>query len=149
MKATRFFHVAERQRLRNAVESAEQQTSGEIRVFIDDHCREDVLDRAAYIFTKLGMENTRQRNGVLIYLALDDKKFAIIGDAGIHAKVGDTFWNEVREGMAGLFRQGKIIDGLEYAVMEAGTRLREFFPRSSGDINELPDDLHFGDGGAV
>lgn len=148
MKAARLFDDAGRQRLRLAVQQAEQQTSGEIRVFVDDYCKEDVLDRAAFVFSKLGMEKTEQRNGVLIYVALDDRKFAIIGDAGIHAWVGDIFWKEVKEGMAAFFKEGRIIDGVEYAVLETGMRLKEFFPRSPDDRNELTDDVHFGDGGA-
>lgn len=148
MKAARLFDDAGRQRLSLAVQQAEQQTSGEIRVFVDDHCKEDVLDRAAFVFSKLGMEKTEQRNGVLIYVALNDRKFAIIGDAGIHARVGEVFWKEVKEQMASFFKKGKIIEGLEYAVLEAGMRLKEFFPRSSDDRNELSDEVHFGDGGA-
>lgn len=148
MKAARLFDDAGRQRLRLAVQQAEQHTSGEIRVFVDDYCKEDVLDRAAFVFSKLGMEKTELRNGVLIYVALNDRKFAIIGDAGIHARVGDVFWKEVREGMAAFFKKEMIIDGIEYAVLEAGIRLKEFFPRAEDDRNELSDDVHFGDGGA-
>jgi len=142
------FDDAGRQRLRLAVQQAEQHTSGEIRVFVDDYCKEEVLDRAAFVFSKLGMEKTELRNGVLIYVALNDRKFAIIGDAGIHARVGDVFWKEVREGMAAFFKKEMIIDGIEYAVLEAGIRLKEFFPRAEDDRNELSDDVHFGDGGA-
>jgi len=148
MKAARLFDDAGRQRLRLAVQQAEQHTSGEIRVFVDDYCKEEVLDRAAFVFSKLGMEKTELRNGVLIYVALNDRKFAIIGDAGIHARVGDVFWKEVREGMAAFFKKEMIIDGIEYAVLEAGIRLKEFFPRAEDDRNELSDDVHFGDGGA-
>jgi len=148
MKAARLFDDAGRQRLRLAVQQAEQHTSGEIRVFVDDYCKEEVLDRAAFVFSKLGMEKTELRNGVLIYVALNDRKFAIIGDAGIHARVGDVFWKEVREGMAAFFKKEMFIDGLEYAVLEAGIRLKEFFPRAEDDRNELSDDVHFGDGGA-
>jgi len=148
MKAARLFDDAGRQRLRLAVQQAVQHTSGEIRVFVDDYCKEEVLDRAAFVFSKLGMEKTELRNGVLIYVALNDRKFAIIGDAGIHARVGDVFWKEVREGMAAFFKKEMIIDGIEYAVLEAGIRLKEFFPRAEDDRNELSDDVHFGDGGA-
>ena len=79
-----------------AIEMAELNTSGEIRVHIESKCKEDTLDHAAFIFEKLEMHKTEQRNGILFYIALKDHKFAVLGDAGIHQKVGDEFWGKVK-----------------------------------------------------
>lgn len=144
MKAVDLFSDTGRERIRKAIGVSEHLTSGEIRVYVDDHCKENVLDRAAFLFHELGMSKTDLRNGVLIYLAIQDHKFAIIGDAGIHAKVGDDFWNLVKEEMLNYFRDDRFLEGLEYAVLEAGKKLQAFFPRTEGDINELSDDIIFG-----
>lgn len=144
MKAVDIIGSAGKETIRKAVGAAEQLTSGEIRVFIDEECKEDVMDHAAFVFAELGMHKTDLRNGVLIYLALKDHKFAIIGDAGIHAKVGDDFWNHVKEEMLEHFRHGRIVEGIEHAVMQAGNKLKVFFPKQQQDVNELPDDIVFG-----
>ncbi|MBL7922769.1 MAG: TPM domain-containing protein [Bacteroidia bacterium] len=146
MNAPDLFKSADREAIRSAVFAAEQLTSGEIRVYIDDECKTDVLDRAAFVFAELGMQNTELRNGVLIYIAMRDHKFAIIGDAGIHKQVGDPFWSKVREEMGNHFREGKFTEGIRFAVTETGKKLKEFYPRSAADINELPDDMIFGKG---
>ena len=147
MKALERFSPEDRERIKQAIGKAEMQTSGEIRVYIDDECKEDVMDQAAFVFAELNMHRTELRNGVLIYLAVEDHKFAIIGDAGIHAKVGDQFWNKIKAEMILRFREGKVTEALEVAILEAGEQLKHFFPRSSDDKNELPDDMVFGKGG--
>lgn len=147
MKALELFSPEDRERVKLAIGKAEMQTSGEIRVYIDDECKEDVMDQAAFVFAELNMHRTELRNGVLIYLAVEDHKFAIIGDAGIHAKVGDQFWNKIKAEMLQRFREGKVTEALEVAILEAGEQLKQFFPRSSDDKNELPDDMVFGKGG--
>ena len=144
MKAIDHFTSHDLERINHAVEAAEKLTSGEVRVYIEDKCRIDVLDRAAFVFAELMMHKTAERNGVLIYLALNDKKFAIIGDVGIHAKVGDSFWNEIREQMKEHFRQSNFTEGLVHGILDAGTALQQHFPRSDNDNNELSNEIVFG-----
>ena len=141
MKAIGFFTADDRKALHDAVHAAEKVTSGEIRLYIEDECKEDVMDRAAFIFASLHMHKTQQRNGVLVYLALAGHKFAIIGDAGIHAVVGQDFWNSVKEVMQKYFSEGKITEGLIEGIKEAGHVLKTHFPFQGGDRNELPDDI--------
>lgn len=144
MKAEELFQEADRARIHQAVHSAELLTSGEIRVFMEDECKNEVLDRAAFIFAQLEMHETDLRNGVLIYLAVDDRKFCIIGDAGIHHIVGNNFWEEITGQMGVYFRENLFVDGIEYAVRKVGEQLSAHFPRNKSDINELPNDIVFG-----
>lgn len=148
MSAPDQFDDAARMRIRKAVSEAELLTSGEIRVYIEDESRGDVLDRAVFVFEQLGMHKTALRNGVLIYLAVQDHRFAIIGDAGIHEKVGHDFWDTVKEEMGNHFRSGRFAEGIVLGVTRAGEKLQHFFPRKKGDVNELPDDMIFGKGGS-
>ena len=111
-----------------AIQTAEKNTSGEIRVHLEQVCKGDPCLRAAYVFSKLGMFRTKDRNGVLIYLALKSHKFAIIGDSGINEKVGAGFWNEVKDGMAADFRSGDFTGGMSRAVLAVGEKLKAFFP---------------------
>ena len=131
--------------MKTAIGNAERRTSGEIRVFIEDHSADDPLDRAAYLFQKIGIGKTGLRNGVLIYVALKDHKFSIIGDKGIHEKVGPGFWDAIKEKMTAHFKAGRIYDGIIAAVNDAGEALAGHFPYSSGDKNELSDDIIFGE----
>ncbi len=142
--ARSFFTKEERDRITKAILNAELDTSGEIRVHIESNCNEDVLDRAAFLFKKLGMEKTELRNGVLFYLAVKSKKFAIIGDAGINAEVPENFWDDIKSKMEELFKQGKFIDGLVYGIEQTGKHLKKHFPHHVDDINELPDEISFG-----
>lgn len=123
---------------------AENQTSGEIRVHLDNRCREDVLDRAAWWFKKLDMHKTNLRNGVLFYLAVSDKKFAIIGDAGINAVTPEDFWDSIKETVLGHFREGEFCEGLCTGLHMAGQALKSHFPHQEDDVNELSDDISFG-----
>jgi uncharacterized membrane protein len=143
MKASEFFTKEQQAEILAAVRAAEEDTSGEIRVHIETHCPEDVLDRAAWLFDKLGMKKTAQRNGVLFYLAVKDKKFAVIGDAGINLKVPDGFWNDVKELLQAKFREGKFTEGLKEGIILAGSHLKKHFPHMQDDINELPDEISF------
>lgn len=125
-----------------AIEEAERHTSGEIRVHIENQCPEEVLDRAAYWFQRLGMHRTKQRNGVLIYLALLDHKFAIIGDVAIHQKVSSDFWEKTKEEMLQYFRKGEITQGLAKGILRVGYQLREHFPYDPHtDENELSNEI--------
>lgn len=130
--------------IKNAVKEAEKQTSGEIRICLEDYCSVDVLDRSAYIFKKLGIHETKERNGILIYLSLNDRKYAIIGDAGIHHHVKQEFWDLVGGEMIAFFKDGKVADGLIHAVQRAGEKLSQYFPYQRNDSNELSDDIYFG-----
>ena len=102
------------------------------------------MDRAAFVFAEMLMHKTEARNGVLIYLALHDHKFAIIGDVGIHAKVGDDFWNKIKEEMAEHFKAARYTEGLVQGIREAGQALQHYFPRSDNDSNELSNEIVFG-----
>jgi uncharacterized membrane protein len=140
------FNDEEQQRIREAVERAEKHTSGEIRVCVEKTCSEDVLDRAAAYFTKLDMHKTKLRNGVLIYLATEDHKFAIIGDAGINKVVPDDFWDNAKLQMLEQFKQGNLVEGIATGVTMAGEQLKKYFPYDTDDSNELSDDVSFMDG---
>jgi uncharacterized membrane protein len=143
MKASTFFTEEQQAQILAAVKEAENETSGEIRVHIETLCDEDVLDRAAWIFKKLNMHNTAERNGVLFYLAVSDRKFAVIGDAGINSKVPAGFWDDVKDRLQTKFREGRFSDGLSEGIILAGTHLKKHFPHKKGDINELPDEISF------
>lgn len=145
MSVEKRFSEAEKIEIKNAVKMAELDTSGEIRVHIEKTCRADVLDRAAYIFKKLKMHRTKLRNGVLFYLALDDRKFAILGDAGINMKVPANFWDEIKESCMEHFRNGEVVKGLSTGIIMAGKQLKVQFPYQEDDVNELEDDISFGE----
>jgi uncharacterized membrane protein len=142
-KAEKFFSDSEKKNLLNAIIEAENNTSGEVRIHIDSYCKVDVLDRAAYIFNKLGMKKTNLRNGVLFYLAVKSKKFAIIGDSGINAVVPENFWNEVKEILSEYFSNGNFSEGLCKGIEMAGEHLKKYFPHQSDDVNELSNDISF------
>ncbi len=140
------FNDEEQQRIREAVERAEKHTSGEIRVCVEKTCSEEVLDRAAKYFTKLDMHKTKLRNGVLIYVATEDHKFAIIGDGGINKVVPDDFWDNAKLQMLEQFKLGNLIEGIATGVTMAGEQLKKYFPYDNDDVNELSDDVSFMDG---
>lgn len=140
------FNDDEQLRIRQAVERAEKHTSGEIRVCVEKNCSEDVLDRAATYFTKLEMHKTKLRNGVLIYVATEDHKFAIIGDGGINKVVPHDFWDNAKLQMLEQFKQGDLVGGIVKGVTMAGEQLKKYFPYDMDDVNELPDDISFMNG---
>jgi len=143
MKAAEFFNKEQEAQIIASVKEAERETSGEIRVHIESSCREDVLDRAAWIFKKLGMHKTAERNGVLFYLAVKDRKFAVIGDAGINEKVPEGFWNETKEFLLKNFLEARFTEGLSGGILMAGNQLKTHFPFKKDDINELSDEISF------
>jgi uncharacterized membrane protein len=126
-----------------AIRAAEARTSGEIRVHVERRCGGNAMASAGRWYRRLGMDATRQRNGILFYVAVDDRAFAIVGGAGIHAKVGDPFWEALRDAMRDAFAKGEPAAGLTGAIDEAGRRLAEHFPRGSDDRNELPDEISY------
>ena len=142
-QARTFFTAEQQQEIIRAIRNAEMDTSGEIRLHLEESCGDDVLDRAADIFRKLEMHKTELRNGVLIYLAVKDRQFAIIGDVGINEKVPENFWDEIKEDMVANFKQGNFVKGLINAIETSGTELQHFFPRNTGDINEMSDEISF------
>lgn len=124
-------------RIEQTITEAELKTSAEIRVHLEDSCKEDPLDRASYIFEKLHMHETKERNGVLIYVAFNDRKLAILGDAGIHHFVHQETWERIKTDMIKAFSEKKYEEGLCTAVRDVGNRLAEYYPFREGDRNEL------------
>ena len=143
MSARKYFTQEQIDDIKLSVQSAELETSGEIRVVIEEVCKDEVLDRAAYLFQKLKMIQTKLRNGVLIYLAIKDHKFAIIGDAGINERVPADFWDNTKNIMLEDFRKDLFTEGLCQGIKLAGEQLRQYFPHKDDDINELSDEISF------
>lgn len=140
-----FFNDEEQQYIIEAIQEAEKQTSGEIKVHIEQKCpNEDVMERAKEVFLALHLHETAESNGVLFYLAYEDRKFAVLGDKGIDEKVTADFWNSTKELLRSHFAKGEYKEGLSRGIQEAGIQLKKHFPYQSGDINELPDDISFG-----
>lgn len=144
MNARNFFNTDEKEDIKLAIKNAELDTSGEIRVHIEDKCKGEAKDRAAFLFNKLGMTQTELRNGVLFYVAVRNRKFAILGDIGINAVVAENFWDEIRDKMLDNFRDNKFTEGLIDGITTAGHQLKKHFPYQADDVNELPDDISFG-----
>ncbi len=137
------FTEKEQEQIRLAIEAAEKNTSGEIRICAEKNCKGEAIERALTYFTKVGMDKTALKNGVLIYIATEDHKFAIIGDSGINNVVPDNFWNTTKDAMLEKFREGRLADGIVTGITMAGEKLREYFPYIDGDKNELPDEISF------
>jgi uncharacterized membrane protein len=127
----------------NAIRAAEARTSGEIRVHVERRCGGNAMAAASRWFHRLGMDATAESNGVLFYVAVDDREFAVIGGAGIHARVGESFWDALRDALRDAFSEGRPAAGLVGAIDEAGSRLAEYFPRRDDDRNELSDEVSY------
>lgn len=141
----KFFKKQEEQRIVAAIREAESQTSGEIRVHLEREIVGDVQSVGFRIFHELEMDNTADRNGVLIFLVPDIRRFAIIGDEGINKVVPPHFWEDVRDLMQRNFRQGDFVLGICEGVKLAGMKLKEHFPHNGdADVNELPDEISYG-----
>lgn len=144
-KPEEYFSQEEKSLILEQIHTAEHGSSGEVRVYIENRCRfVNPVDRAKEIFEKLHMEATRQRNAVLLYVAMKDKQLAIWGDQGIHDKVGDAYWNGQVKTILQHFRKENHAAGIADMVKEIGTVLGKFFPHIDGIKNELPDDIVFG-----
>jgi uncharacterized membrane protein len=135
----RVFSEADLDVIAKAVGAAEHLTSGEIRVHLDQRCAGDALAQARGLFRSLGMDRTQHRNGVLLYLALEDRKFAVFGDEGIHGQVGHGFWDSVRDVLQRELRAGRPQAAVVAAVGEIGRVLGQYFPHRRDDTNELSD----------
>lgn len=135
----------QQQQIIAAIRQAERETSGEIRVHLEANCPDgDPVKRAIEVFRHLGMHQTKEQNGVLFYVAHDDRKFAVLGDSGIDAKVPTDFWESTKNLMRQHFASNDYTTGLSQGIERAGQHLKAFFPRASDDVNELPDDISFG-----
>ncbi|HQV51432.1 MAG: TPM domain-containing protein [Flavobacteriales bacterium] len=139
-----FITLAQREQVERAIVAAEMLTSGEIRVHLDQHIEEDVMDHAAFIFEALDMHRTRDRNGVLIYIVVGDRNMAVLGDVAIDKAVPHGFWDEVYHLLRTRFAAGEQVDGLCEAVTLVGQKLQQFFPLLPSDTNELPNTITVG-----
>lgn len=139
-----FLTPADEQAIVAAIQQAEKNTSGEIRVHIENHSEKPPLERAQEVFQHLGMHATTARNGVLFYLGVADRAFAIIGDEGIDAVVEPDFWDSTKDIVIGHFKEGHFAQGLAEGILRAGDRLKTYFPYADDDKNELPDTISKG-----
>lgn len=144
MKAKQFLDHQAEQQLLEAIREAEKLTSGEIRVHIENHCKRDAVQAASSVFRKLKMHQTEHHNGVLFYLALMDKKFAVYADEGLYQRVPTDFWHDIVNEMALNFAKGNFLEGLCHGIKQAGEALASHFPRLSDDRNELDDSISMG-----
>ena len=140
------FSPKEQSDIKQAIIAAEKNTSGEIKVHVEPYCKTDPMQRAKQIFNELELYQTEARNGVLMYLAAEDHKFAILGDEGIHKIVGQNFWDTTKDLMIGHFKNGNYVQGLCEGIAMAGEQLKQHFPYQADDKNELSDDISFGGG---
>jgi len=139
-----FLSLNEETAIIEAIRKAEITTSGEIRVHIEQNCESDVFEHAIEIFHHLKMDTTKQRNGVLIYIAVDKKAFVIYGDKGINDVVETTFWNTTKDLIASHFKDGKFASGIIKGIETAGDALSKYFPALSNDVNELDNSISKG-----
>lgn len=141
---TNIFTPDEQQRIIEAIRQAEKATSGEIRVHVEPQCSTgDPVERAIEVFARLGMHQTKQQNGVLFYLAHADRKFAVVGDKGINARVPADFWETTKDLLRHHFAAGEYAKGLSQGIERAGEQLKHYFPYAKDDTNELADDISF------
>lgn len=141
--AKKFFSLDEQKRIVLAIQRAERKTSCEIRLHVDTQTNLHVLDRAAYLFKQLDMHKTEARNGVLLYVAVKNKEFAIIGDSGVNYYVKDAFWTECKEEVLPAFKAHDFCEGIIACIEKVGNRFQEYFPYQEDDENELSDELSF------
>ena len=140
-----FFTPEEEEILVKAIEYAEKQTSGEVRIRIEQNSGGDSYKRAVHAFEKLGMTQTAERNGILFYLSIEDKQFALIGDQGIHEKVGASFWDEIKDTVLSQFKKGEFTQGLIDGISQCGIALSKHFPYQKNDIDELSNEISQGE----
>ena len=143
LRNVKFFK--DKKRIVAAITDAELRTSGEIRLHVESYCPSSSLDRAVFVFNQLKMYKTRERNSVLIYLATESRKFTILGDTGINAVVPEGFWDSVREIMRQAFVSGLFTEGICAAVREIGGKLAHYFPYDKNDVDELSNEISFGE----
>lgn len=142
--AQEFLDNLAEEKLLEAIKKAEMLTSGEIRVHLEDHCKGDAVQAASSIFRKLKMNQTALHNGVLFYLAIVDRKFAVYADEGLYQRVPKNFWDEIVKQMSDQFAQSAFLEGLCIGIESAGIALAQHFPRLNDDSNELDDEISIG-----
>ncbi len=140
-KVEDFLTATQEQEVIQAIRLAEKNTSGEIRVHLEKSTDKDPVERAEEVFYFLKMDETKAHNGVLIYVAVDDKKISIIGDKGINDAVPNTFWNSIKDNTLTYFKKGEYTEGLKQGITEIGDKLQQYFPFLQDDTNELPDTI--------
>lgn len=141
-----FLSALDQQRIVNAIGDAEGRTSGEIRVHVQKRIgATDIRNLAERTFERLGMTKTAQRNGVLLFIASEDRQFTILGDSGINEKVPAGFWDDVIANLTVRFKAGEFTDGIVDAIEAAGEHLQTYFPRSESDVNELSNEIDVSD----
>ncbi len=140
-KTEDFLTKQDEQEIVSSIVEAEKNTSGEIRVHIEEHSEKSPLDRAQEVFFELKMNETKDRNGVLFYVCVSDKKFAIIGDKGINEVVETDFWDCTKETVIANFKERNFKKGLVEGILRAGERLKKHFPFQSDDTNELSNEI--------
>jgi uncharacterized membrane protein len=139
------FSEAEKEKIVASIKEAELNTSGEVKVHVEEKClAETPLVRAKELFFHLKLDKTAQQNGVLFYLAYGDRKFAVLGDAGIDKVVPADFWESTKDTLKSYFTQNKMADGLCEGIKIAGEQLKKYFPYQSDDVNEISDDISMG-----
>ncbi len=143
MSRRRLKRVIDADRIREAIEKAEAETSGEIRVSVAPFFWGSVHRAARGAFSRLGMTRTKERNGVLIFVVPSRRRFVVLGDEGIHNHVGQDFWEGVAQAMSSKFREADFTGGLVHGIEETGRRLKTHFPHRADDVDELPDDVDF------
>jgi uncharacterized membrane protein len=141
--ARNFFSQPEQAMLVDAIAKAEMQTSGEIRLHLENFCFGNEVKAAQKVFTSLKMHQTAERNGVLIYIATLSRKVAVIGDKGIHEKLGAQFWEQVVQNMIAQFKANRKAEALADCIIECGKQLGNFFPRKTDDTNELSNTISY------
>jgi uncharacterized membrane protein len=143
MKSSEFLSGKEKKRIKKAIAQAELNTSGEIRLRIEDGCSGDPMERAVVVFNLLHMYKTKERNGILLYLAPNDRKMAIIGDSGINDKIPEGFWESTLNKLKLAFAKGQFADGIVDCIEEIGDRLKQFFPYHKDDVDELDNEISY------
>jgi len=144
MNTQDFFSIEQIELIKAAITKAEEHNTGEIRLHVEGDCEGDAVERAVKVFHRLHMHKTTHRNAVLFYLAINHKKLAVVGDEGIHKKVADEFWHNVKEHIIQKFKQEKYTEGLCEGIEMAGDMLKKYFHNNGGNTNQLPDEISFG-----
>lgn len=143
-KVEDFLTPTQEQEIIDAIRVAERNTSGEIRVHLERNSEKDPLERAKEVFYFLNMDKTKNKNGVLFYVAVDDKKFSILGDEGINNLVSVDFWNSIKDSVIQHFSIGSYADGLKEGILATGQKLKEYFPFQTNDDDELSNEISSG-----
>lgn len=140
-KVEDFLTSCQEQEIIKAIRLAEKETSGEIRVHLEKSTEKETLERAKEVFYLLNMDRTKQRNGVLFYVAVADKKFSVLADKGINEVVPNNFWNDIKDAILEKFKNSNYTEGLIHGIVETGSKLKQYFPYHNNDKNELPDSI--------